>query len=356
MTKKSKLQKILDVLNGADNKTLAGFKAFDEGAQKLKDEMLKSVRASTLDDVNSKIGEMKKSLSLDPLLKALSTLEENFYFALENMSSEMEKMSVEHSQKMEGMGKESKTRHSDMSSKMEEMHSRMSDMLSQKTKELADLRSEFNNQLSKSIEDVQGKVVEIIGRVDSTEGNLKTIVKDLGGKIDVVRSEGERTLALSKAELLSRLSNMPKGGNANRNIAIGGNTSVLSKYTDINLKAGTNVTITYTDNNTTKYKDVTIAATGGSGTVRTIESTTVSSTIGAVSGTDYVVIAGAGVKLDLPTAVSNTNLYTIKNKAASSVLVVATGAETIDGDANIILATQYTAVDLISDNANWHIT
>lgn len=53
------------------------------------------------------------------------------------------------------------------------------------------------------------------------------------------------------------------GGNANRNIAINGNSSVLSRYTDINLIAGSNVTITYAFNDTTKYTDITIATAGG---------------------------------------------------------------------------------------------
>lgn len=146
------------------------------------------------------------------------------------------------------------------------------------------------------------------------------------------------------------------GGNANRNIAIGGNGKVLQPYTDINLKAGANVTITYAANNTTKYTDVTVAATGGAGTVRSINTISTSQTAAATAGTDYVYICAAGVNLTLPTAVSNTNLYTVKNTSASSVLVSTTASETIDAQSNLILAVQYTAVDLISDSANWNIT
>lgn len=62
------------------------------------------------------------------------------------------------------------------------------------------------------------------------------------------------------------LSRLPRGGgNMNRNIAINGNSSVLSRYTDINLKAGSNVTITAVNNNTTKYVDITITSSGGGG-------------------------------------------------------------------------------------------
>jgi len=78
----------------------------------------------------------------------------------------------------------------------------------------------------------------------------------------------------------------------NRNIAIGGNTSVLSQYTDINIKAGSNVTLTYSNNQTTKYLDLTIASSGGGGsvggTVRSINNISTSQTAGATAGTDYV--------------------------------------------------------------------
>lgn len=159
------------------------------------------------------------------------------------------------------------------------------------------------------------------------------------------------------SEILSRVHG---GGNMNRNIAIGGNVSVLSRYTDINLKPGANVTITYVANNATKYTDVTIASTGGSGSVigttRSINNISTSQTAGNTSLTDYVYIVSAGVALTLPTAAGNTNLYTVKNTSTSSVLVATTGGETIDTSANAILATQYTSIDLISDGTNWEIT
>lgn len=155
---------------------------------------------------------------------------------------------------------------------------------------------------------------------------------------------------------MSRLANKG-GGNANRNIAIGGNTSVLSKFTDINLKAGNNVTITYTNNNTTKYTDITISATGGGGsvggTIRSINNVNTSQVMGDTAGTDYVYIASEGIKLDLPTATGNTNLYTIKNVSNSSVLVTGT----IDNDANgAIMPIKYTSIDLISNDTDWNIT
>ncbi len=171
----------------------------------------------------------------------------------------------------------------------------------------------------------------------------------------------EDVVDLLRPDILSRINR--GSGNLNRNIAIGGNQSVLSKYTDINLIAGSNVTITYTSNNATRFTDITFAATGGgggsvSGIIRSINTISTSQTGGSTSGTDYVYICSSGLQLTLPdaTAPGQTNLYTIKNTSTSSVLVNTTSAQTIDGQANIILSTQYTSIDIESDTANWQIT
>lgn len=147
----------------------------------------------------------------------------------------------------------------------------------------------------------------------------------------------------------------------NRNIAVGGNTSVISRYTDLNIKAGANVTLTYTNNNTTKFTDLTIASSGGGGgsvigTTRSINTISTSQTAGNTSLTDYVYICSAGINLTLPDAVGNSNLYTVKNTSTSSVLVSTTVSETIDTSTTLILPVQYTSVDLISDGSNWEIT
>lgn len=160
--------------------------------------------------------------------------------------------------------------------------------------------------------------------------------------------------------VMARIPQNHGGGQANRNIAIGGNQSVLSRYGDINLKAGSNVTIVYSSNNTTKFTDVTISSSGGGGsvggTVRSINNISTSQTAGSTAGTDYVYICSAGINLTLPDAVGNTNLYTVKNTSTSSVIVTTTAAETIDTAPNIIMPVQYTSIDLISDSANWQIT
>ena len=107
--------------------------------------------------------------------------------------------------------------------------------------------------------------------------------------------------------------------------------------------------------------DVTFASSGGGqgsvgGVVRSINTVNTSQTAGNTSGTDYIYICSGGINLTLPDATANTNLYTIKNTSTSSVLVSTTSLQTIDTQSTIILATQYTSIDLISDGSNWDIT
>lgn len=196
---------------------------------------------------------------------------------------------------------------------------------------------------------------------NKVDGTLVKNTEDVKKALQGVK-EVKDLIAEFQRNFVSRLSTLQHGGgNMNRNIAIGGNQSVLSQFTDINFKAGNNVSLSYAVNQATGFVDVTIAATGGGGSVggiiRSVNNINTSQTAGSVAGTDYVYIASAGIALTLPSASGIENLYTIKNTGTSSVLVAPDGADTIDTDANIILATQYTSVDLISDGtSNWNIT
>lgn len=68
--------------------------------------------------------------------------------------------------------------------------------------------------------------------------------------------------------------------------------------------------------------------------------------------------AGAAFTIDLPTAVGITGRrYWFKriNMGANNVTVDASGAQTIDGVLTKQLASQYAAMEIVSDGANWHI-
>ena len=314
-----------------------------------------------LNGINSKLDRFKQDFDLKPLSSSIEELENSLGQMGSSMASEF--------QNRDQASELTKTQLLDL------IGTTKNDLQGMTGKQLADVFQKIEgleNQLSfqDSSSKQQGQSLQsIISGLDSRLNDLgknftksgadqKTLNTGLDSKLADFSKTVKSTIAdlnKLKKDTLNRFANLG-GGNANRNIAIGGNTSILSRYTDINIKAGTNITLTSTNNNTTKYLDLTIASSGGSGTSRSISTVSVSSVVAAVSGTDYVVLANAGIQLTLPTAVGNQNLYTVKNVGTSSVLINTTGGQTIDGQTTLIMPVQYTAVDLISDSANWDIT
>jgi len=316
-----------------------------------------------LDAINTKLDKFKETFKLAPIIEAIEKIQSDFKQSQESVASEFQR-SFEQSQltrtELESLIKNTKDDLEGMTAKeMKALLVKIDSLDSLLS--FQDSNSKNQGQTLKSIiTDFETKIGKLTSdfKASSDSSLLKNTDSDNRFKAsDSSIKRLEEELKKLRKDIFARLSNLG-GGNANRNIAVGGNTSVLSRYTDINIKAGSNVTITYANNDVTKYLDLTFASTGGSvgGVTRSIATTTVSSTIGEVSGTDYVVIANAGVQLTLPTAVGNQNLYTIKNTGTSSVLVATTGGETIDDGPNALLSIQYTSIDLISDSINWKVT
>ena len=347
---RTKLQKLLNKLDGTNERTASAISEFEGGVKTLREKLQQEISASTLEEVNLKINKLRKSIDLEPIQTSLQNLEANFSESvksilgnIEQKTAELQDLTLRGDEKLE---EQAKTLTSELSVLRETLDSLV---ISNRTE-----LNLINNELGQLLESSKSLASKDELSMVSAEG--VKLVEKVERKKDEELKEVKDDLGKTRIELINRMNNRG-GGNMNRNIAVGGNTSVLSKYTDLNIKPGSNITLTYSNNNTTKYLDLTIAATGGSGTTRSVDSTSVSSTVGSIAGTDYVVIANAGVRITLPTASSNENLYTIKNTAASSVLVSPNGSDTIDTDTEIILQTQYTAVDLISDGVNnWNIT
>jgi hypothetical protein len=142
----------------------------------------------------------------------------------------------------------------------------------------------------------------------------------------------------------------PSGGS-------GGGSSVTSfngLTGAITLTSGSNITLTTSGNTIT----IASTASGGGGISRSISTITTSTSAGASASYDYVFIGATSgnINLTLPTAVSNTNRYSVKQtNAIGTLTILTTSSQTIDGVTGFALNRQYQAVDLISDNANWHI-
>lgn len=80
-----------------------------------------------------------------------------------------------------------------------------------------------------------------------------------------------------------------------------------------------------------------------------------------LTSTHSVVFAdasGGGITVTLPTAVGIAGrIYTIKrtNSGSNTVTIATTSSQTVDADTTVVLTTQYTSIDVVSDGSNWKI-
>lgn len=338
MNHKTKLLNILKAISPQDR---VDFSSLDNEIEKLKTALREKVHAQTLEDVTIQLEKFKKKFDLKPLLEAVAKLESSIDLKIKGISGILN----QESNTLKSLLASKETRDADqistIASNIESLKTELSRLNEQKNTELKGLKDKLDGLFDFSINAQKNflKVEkDIQGIKDSKE--LENTIKEFNEIIETV-----------KRDLINRILSLPHGGNMNRNIAIGGNTSVLGRYTDVNIKAGSNVTLTYANNDTTKYLDLTIASSGGGGSVagvtRQIQTTTISSVIAGLSGIDQVTLVNGGVRIELPTAVGDLQLYTIKNVGTSSVLIATTGGQTIDAQATIIMPVQYTSVDLI---------
>ena len=95
------------------------------------------------------------------------------------------------------------------------------------------------------------------------------------------------------------------------------------------------------------------APAGGSG--YTYATTAVGYTETATSGEKIVTVTASGQTVVLPNAVGNTAKLTFKLTVAGTLTLDGNGSQTIDGGLTAVLQSQYEAVTIISDNANWQV-
>lgn len=344
MTRKSKLQKLIAILT--PDKTQVDFSEFDASVENLKKGLKEKIQAQTLDDVNRKLNQFPQKFDLSKIEAIASQIktqvEDKIGELTDAVEQEKQALMIATQSGLDATGRTVEQIRADL------------DLFAIDLKTLSSSKAVINDEITQLRGMCAGYVQDLNALAQRLEATNQTTENTLRSEIVGVSSS---VISLQK-DLTSRINSIPRGGNANRNISIGGNASTLSRYTDINLKAGNNVTITYANNDTTKNVDITISSSGGgggsvTGIIRSINTVSTSQAMGDTAGTDYVYLATAGVKLDLPTGVGNSNLYTVKNISNSSVLV----SGTIDDDAaGVIMPVKYTSVDLISNDTDWKIT
>jgi hypothetical protein len=96
-------------------------------------------------------------------------------------------------------------------------------------------------------------------------------------------------------------------------------------------------------------------STGAGGSAKSINSVSTNTAAGSTSSTDYFYFGSGTINITLPTAVGNTNNYTIKNVGTGVITIDTTSSQTIDGSLTAPINVQYLSLTLISDGANWNI-
>jgi len=94
---------------------------------------------------------------------------------------------------------------------------------------------------------------------------------------------------------------------------------------------------------------------GGGGSGYSVSSHNASYSETTTTGEIVVLVTGAAVTVTLPTAVGNTAKMTFKLTVAGTMTLAASGGQTIDGGTTAVTSVRYTAITLISDNANWWV-
>lgn len=351
MDKKTKIKKLLSVLK--PDETQVDFAEFDKRVNQLKDSLKEKIQLQTLDDVKGQLKNFQKRIDLTPLQNSIKDIETSIDERISQLTEAIEYEIANFDTSLNSQNESSKIALGEITGNIEALRSELKSLNEKKDIELNGIKDkllsidELGVNVNASFESIQAELEGLGGSQKIVKTDIESFVNKTNESIEKLRQE-----------LSNRINNIRiGGGNQNRNISIGGNSSVLSKYTDINFKAGNNVTLTYANNDTTKNLDITITATGGGsstvGIIRSINSVSTSQVMGDTAGTDYVYLATAGIKLDLPTGVGNTNQYTIKNISNSSVLV----AGTIDDDASgVIMPVKYTSIDVVSNDTDWKIT
>ena len=365
MNRKQKIQELLNKLNTLKEERLELPAYIDTQLSRERATSITSAETSPTALALKRVGKDLNKIQRSPAVKNLFKLLRKAEYTNQER---FEKMSSDFSDKLDALASElatSDSRGQTNEAYLKQLYERLSGYIGEFEREKVNsetsgmlLRAEYD-RLERELRNIEegtnkallegGFEVNSVSAVASEA--LKTAV-EASSKVDLI----PESLKKLEADLLSRIAKI-RGGNMNRNIAISGNTSVLSMFNDINLKPGAGTTITYANNIVTGFTDVTITATGsGSGITREINNVAVDTNAGATAGIDYVYLVSGTTAITLPTAVNNDNLYTVKNVGNGIVTVNTTGGETIDDDSTVIMPVKYTSVDIISNGTDWKIT
>lgn len=237
--------------------------------ERLEKELEKKIKVKILDEVNGQLEKFKTALNLPALVEAMESFEQETSGKFDILESRLEKSEITGASSLENALKQAQQKTESSIHALNQSIGSLS--AGQKTSfstaktEIGKLQNYFNGKVSQITSDIE---------------KLKTKNDD---KKEIQKLED--ALEETRKELLNRINNIPKGGNANRLIMLNANASTLGKYTDINFQNSSSIGWTHTVDDTNRRVNIMASILQGGGGAVTWTSATPS---GSINGTNTV--------------------------------------------------------------------
>lgn len=318
MANKNKIKQLIDKLGqfesslpvSSEVKSIAD-DVLSQEFQRITKQIKDDTTVKYLEELNSKLASFKRDLDLSPFSEQLSNLESDINTLRDSVIKDLEDLYKVTDDKQNQLQKLITTTKDDLEILTNEEVANLLNRIVKLEKELSfqtEETSTTGNSLKGALNAFEKKLNTLTSEFSKSNTEISAAHTAYNTRIQDNTAGLQNALKEIKklrTELLTKIANQNGGGNANRNIAVNGNGSVLSKYTDINLVASSNISLIPVANNTTKQTDIFIASSGGG------------------AGTVTSVVSGTGIFVD------NTNSATpIINLGASSVVAGSYGDAT----------------------------
>lgn len=229
------------------NRALKGetvdFSAFDSELERLKKSLTETVNIQTVDDVSRKLKQFQDKIDFTPLLVAIETIKSQ-------SNTQSKEIEAALSEKIKEL----------VSLETKDMTAGVA-VLENDIKNLSTALAESHLSTEKLVDGLYNEVRSILSVKSEMSAALEKLSKDTSSYTDREVSKVEKTISELRASFLERIGNIG-GGSMPHQTYIGG-VNPLTKYSDLNFKAGSNMSITYANNNTTRQVDITFTASGG---------------------------------------------------------------------------------------------
>jgi len=316
------LQKMLNKLEGTNERTNQAVRTFEDEVKNLRTKLQEEITVATLEEVNSKINKLRKSINLDPIVSSLETLKENLEQTVSLITKEIESNNKEVLESINNNIEEQTSEIKDLVVKIDTNVSKKDEEIKSLNKEVSKLQSNITNR------ETDLKLVK---------DNIKTVEEGLKKEISKVKfdpSDIKVDFENKISELNNRLSTVASrgGGSANQKISVNG-TYATSRYADINLVL-TGATVT--NNDTTKTTDIDLDGSASTGFLKLDQSTpqTITGTTGPLINSGYDWSAGNVVYVPLTGDIATY----VAAASAGDTLVLAAGNYAITAQINLTQA------------------